>query len=308
MSPSVSPSRRSETRNGAPPCSPTSYTARMFEWLRAPASSCFVRETADAPGIAREEREEHLDGDLATQTFVARAPDLAATTGTEQPKDGIGANALARVECPPIAGDMLGQPVERRDRHELPGLVRGRQQRQELVAQRAVGPACVGRRTRDASQQVFAAPRQTAGRAAVLRSSFGWASRERAIEPGPRERPIVVDGPHGDVRAPARFRPPTTRRRNGAPRRSALRGCSTASRSSASIDRDEVGASSAAAGTSILVQGHANRSRAAAPLGPAPSRDVDEDAAHHLRGDAEEVAADSASAPGPSRAAEDTLR
>jgi hypothetical protein len=94
--------------------------------VEGPCQSCFVRKTADAPRIAREEREEHLDGDLATQTFVARAPDLAATTGTEQPKDGIGANTLARVECPSIAGDMLGQPVERRDRHELPGLVRGR--------------------------------------------------------------------------------------------------------------------------------------------------------------------------------------
>ncbi len=100
-----------------------------------------------------------------------------------------------------------------------PGLVRGRQQRQELVAQRAVGPACVGHELADASQQVFAAPRQTAGRSCLPRSSYGWASRERAIEPGPRERPIVVDGPHGDVRAPARFRPPTTRQRNGAPRR-----------------------------------------------------------------------------------------
>jgi hypothetical protein len=77
---SVAPSRSSDTRNGAPPCEPNSWTTSTFGWLSAPAAhaSCSNRRRRSASA-------ENDSGKTLRATSRARRVSLARYTSPIPP-------------------------------------------------------------------------------------------------------------------------------------------------------------------------------------------------------------------------------
>ena len=69
-----------------------------------------------------------LDGHVAPEALVARPPHLAHPTRSEPPLDRVGGDAIARLNGPPLTGDLPREDVERRRGEKVSGFLRGCQQ------------------------------------------------------------------------------------------------------------------------------------------------------------------------------------
>jgi hypothetical protein len=86
-------------------------------------------------------RQQDLDRHIAAQPFVPGPPHLARPAGANQPNDGVGPDAFARLQAPPFGRDALRQPFERGLCQKFDRCIVGRQERQRLAPQLLVCPA-----------------------------------------------------------------------------------------------------------------------------------------------------------------------
>ena len=75
---------------------------RVIERARSPR---FFRETAQLLCVAGQVRQQELDGDVAAQALVLRAPDLARAAGAELLHEGVRTDAPAGLQVQAFAGE-----------------------------------------------------------------------------------------------------------------------------------------------------------------------------------------------------------
>jgi hypothetical protein len=63
-------------------------------------------------------------------------PHLAHAAGAESPLDGVGGDAIARLNTPPVARDLARKKIERRGGQKVAGSLHRRQERRDLFPQR----------------------------------------------------------------------------------------------------------------------------------------------------------------------------
>ena len=97
----------------------------------------FKREPAS--GGVRRVGQQQLDGDVAPESHVARAPHFAHPAGADSPLERVGADPIAGLRTPPLAGDLPREGLERRRGEEGARLLRGGQQGGNLVPQAGIG-------------------------------------------------------------------------------------------------------------------------------------------------------------------------
>ena len=76
----------------------------------------------------RRMRKKELDGHVAPETLVARPPHLTHPARSQPSLDRVGGDTIARLDAPPLAGDLPGEDLERRLREKVARLLRGGQQ------------------------------------------------------------------------------------------------------------------------------------------------------------------------------------
>ncbi len=77
-------------------------------------------------------RQQQFDGHVAPEPLVPRPPHLTHAAGAQALLDGVGADAVARLYAPPLAGNLERKDIERRHGKEVTRLRLGRYQRREL--------------------------------------------------------------------------------------------------------------------------------------------------------------------------------
>ena len=116
-----------------------------------------VLERAPSFGGVRRMRQQQLDRHVAPEPLVARPPHLAHPARSQPPLDRVGADPIARLHTPPFAGDLPREDIERRRGEEVARLLRGCQQRRDLVAHAGIGATRAGEEIRTQARR--AAPR-----------------------------------------------------------------------------------------------------------------------------------------------------
>ena len=232
-----------------------------------------VLQRRDAVGVPRGMGQQQLDGDVAAEAFVTRAPHLAHATGAEPPIDPIGADPIARLHRPALARNLSGEEVEGGRRQErarpIAGASAGRTPRRGCRRRGRVPT----RGTRRAGPPATP-PRR---RRAVRRGASGhWASASlRARNNQARAKAhsactVRAEMPRASAvsstESPPKKRSSTT---------CALRRSSRARRSEGHVDGEQIGVALTSA-TSIVSIG--TRMACGPPRRPAqaPSRDVDQ--------------------------------
>ncbi len=175
-----------------------------------------VLERAHSFRGVRRMREEQLDRHVAPESLVARPPHLAHPACSQPSLDGVGGDAIAGLDAPPLAGDLPREDIERRRGEKVARLLRGGQQRRDLVPHAGIGAARAGEEVRAQAGGLLHGLREdlvrgaASGQWAWAPSAFGTATPART--PSPRERcgPIL--------RAPRRSPRSRGRRRSEAPR------------------------------------------------------------------------------------------
>ena len=79
----------------------------------------FVGEASQAIGIAREVRQQDFDRDVPAESLVFRAPHFTRAARAEAAKHRVRADAIARLDPPPVNRDHFGEAFEGRARHEV---------------------------------------------------------------------------------------------------------------------------------------------------------------------------------------------
>ena len=87
-----------------------------------------VLERAHSLVGVRRMRKQELDRHVAPEALVARPPHLAHPARSQPSLDRVGGDPIARLDAPPLAGDLPREDVERRRREKVARLLRGRQQ------------------------------------------------------------------------------------------------------------------------------------------------------------------------------------
>ena len=93
-------------------------------------------------------RKQQLDRHVAPEPLVARPPHLAHPARSQPSLDGVGGDAIAGLNAPPFAGDLPREDVERGRGEKVARLLRGGQQRRDLVPHAGIGAARAGEEIR----------------------------------------------------------------------------------------------------------------------------------------------------------------
>ena len=89
--------------------------------MSVPGRARLFGESPQLFGVGRQVRQQDLDGDVPTEAFVLRPPDLAGAADAELPDDRVDADAPAGLQVEPVGGKRLREAVNRRSRQEIPG-------------------------------------------------------------------------------------------------------------------------------------------------------------------------------------------